>query len=181
MLTKILVTIIFGFGGWFLSVNYPSVTSESQNIQYYLWVLFIMCGVGAGFVVGHGLAIYLAKFLSYRYEMSEKNILSPFLYLELNTLDKEILLVKDSKANILYCHHGTTMFARKEDILSVKVESGIDTGYWAISLPTRISIFGLFGDFSTMGPKWSFVVPSTTTIKEGEIIKVISHYQLKNS
>ncbi|MBM2818160.1 MAG: hypothetical protein HW401_750 [Parcubacteria group bacterium] len=162
MFTKILFVIIFGVYGWFLGINYPPIASEPSHIQYSLRALFIMCGVAAGLVLGHGVAKFLARFLPYKYKEQEKYNLHPFLFSE------ETLLLEDFDGNIIYSTDGEKMFARKKEVLSIRIEEGEDP-YWSICLPVRASFWGVFADFSKSGNKWSFVVPRANLIEKGYV------------
>lgn len=172
MLTKILFVIIFGFGGWVLAVNHPSVTSEPQNIQYSLWVLFIMCGIGAGFVVGHRMAKFLTKFLPYEYKMLEKHWdLSPFS-------DGETYLARNNEGDIRYIVHPykEIQITKRKDVFSIEtVKESVP--HCTCYFPTKLFFLGLFGDFSyvDLEPKMAFVVPKPTMIKHEDVSTITNH------
>lgn len=170
MLTKILFAIIFGFGGWFLAINHPSVTSESQNTQYSLYFLFVMCGVGAGFVIGHEMAKFLTKFLSYEYKMLEKYWdLSPFS-------DDETYLLMDNEGNIRYIVHPyrEIQITKRKDVFSIEIVKG-SVPYCACYFPITPFFLGLFADLDDDIPnKRAFVLPKETMIKKGRVDTIIT-------
>ena len=159
MFTRILFAIVFGFGGWVLVINYPFCPSETPHVQC---VLYTIWGIFAGFIIGNGLAKFLAQFLPYKYKEQKKYHLHPFLFSE------ETLLLEDFDGNIIYSTDGEKMFARKKDVLSIRIEEGGDP-YWSICLPVRASFWGVFADFSKHGNKWNFVVPRANLIEKGYV------------